>query len=151
MSTTTTPLKQLLGDGGAGMDQSHGSSRLYDALKKMVECAPPFLTVRQDPTVGIPVAGVVPATGYYDIELKVNVVDAGSAGQTDVEATLNATTIAGTECTIANTEPNDTTVSAEVENVLLTEGDVVAIEVTAADASATLGTYSLFLRPVKVE
>jgi hypothetical protein len=151
MTTTTTPLKQLLGEAGAGMDQSHGTTRLYDVIKKMVECAPPFLTVRQDPTVGIPVAGVVPATGRYDIELKVNVVDAGSAGQTDVEATLNTTTIAGSEVTIGNAAANDTTASAVVEDVELTEGDVVAIEVTAADASATLGTYSLFLRPIKVE
>ena len=35
--------------------------------------------------------------------------------------------------------------------VTLAAGDTVSIEVTAADASADLGEYSLYLRPVKVE
>lgn len=151
MSNTTTLLKQNLGEAGAGLDKSQGGETLYDVAKKMVECAPPFLTVRQDPTVGIPVAGIVPATGRYDVELKINVVDSGSAGTTTVIATLNTVEIEGTECDIGNAVANNTTRSAVVEDVLLTEGDVVAIQVTAADASSTLGTYSLFLRPIKVE
>lgn len=32
----TINLKKLLGDGGAGFDQSHGSNRLYDVLKAVV-------------------------------------------------------------------------------------------------------------------
>ncbi len=32
----TINLKKLLGDGGAGFDQSHGSDRLYDVLKAVV-------------------------------------------------------------------------------------------------------------------
>jgi hypothetical protein len=32
----TTTLKQLLGDAGAGIDESHGSDRLYDVLVAIV-------------------------------------------------------------------------------------------------------------------
>lgn len=144
-------LKKILGEAGAGVDLSHGSETLRDVLVALVGMGPPFMTVRQDPTVGIPVAAVVPEGGRYDIELAVNVVDSGSAGSTTVRATLNAAAITGSSVTIGNADPNNTTVTSTVEDVLLEAGDVLAIEVTAADASSTLGTYSLYLRPVRAE
>lgn len=144
-------LKSIMGEAGAGMDLSHGSNTLKDVLTALINGWPPFMTVRQDPTVGIPIAAVVPVSGRYNVELKVNVVDSGSAGSTTVIAALNTVEIEGSEVTIGNADPNDTTVTSLVEDVELEEGDVLSIQVTAADASSTLGTYSLFLRPVAVE
>lgn len=148
---TTTLLKQMVGDAGAGHDESHGSDTTRDVLVALASMGPSALNVSEDPAVAVAGGLVVDATGRYDVVLAVNVGTTGTAGQTDVELQLNAVTIAGTEVSVINTDADGTSVRALVQDVLLTQGDLLTIDVTAADASADLGTYSLYLRPVRPE
>lgn len=152
MSNETKQLKQLVGDGGAGHDQSHGSDTLRDVVAAMIDGMPPAVTARQATVAtGVVNGCVVDRTGRYDVVLEMDVGTTGTADDTVVEAQANGTLIPDVTGTIDNTDADGTSVRAEAQNVLLTRGDVVQLEVTAAPTAGANGTYSLYLKPARAE
>jgi hypothetical protein len=152
MSTSTTLLKQLVGDAGAGQDQSHGTPTARDVMEKLALGIPPAISAFQA-AVSAAVVGalVVEHTGRYDVVFTVNIGTAGTANDTVADVQVNGTPIDGSEITIANDDADGTTVRVEIQDVLLTQGDVVLIEVTAAATDGALATYCLYLKPVRPE
>lgn len=148
---TTKILNKALGEAGAGMSSDHGNDTLYDVLKAMIDGQPPHLSARvATPTVAEAAHYVVDMAGDYDVSLIIDIGTAGTAGQTDVEVTVNGTAVAGTELTIDNADDDGSHERAAVENVTLAEGDIVAIDVTAVATGVAALTAACHLRPARV-
>lgn len=148
-------LKRLLGNAGAGIDESSGGySRLYDVLKALALAAGDVLAA----TVASPSAAVI-ATLLVDQPTRlagfgIDVGTTGTAGTTTVIVNKNGTPITAVTLSVANTEADGTSKFIDVDDfgdVDLDQGDIVTIEVTAAATGVAALNAVVRTNPVKVE
>lgn len=144
----TVKLKKALGDGGAGLDSSHGSDTLYDLLKELVGNLSEALSAR----LAAAATGVMAATVIQNptrlVGLAIRIADAGSAGTTTVQVRVNGQAVGS--LSIGNAEANDTYKALELDEAL-EEGDLVDINVSAAATDGAGLVATARLRPAAVE
>lgn len=146
-------LKKLLGDAGAGMDQSHGSNRLYDVLKQLVsdmQAARQTVVSAYLETIatGIIATRHAPKAGFLKkFTTTINVC--GSSGNTTVRVLKNGAAVASLDLTTANTDPDPTTKTVDLgaAAVAVAAGDLIQIQISAAAGSATGLSATLVIEP----
>jgi hypothetical protein len=141
-------LKKMMGEGGAGQDESHGSDRLYDVLKALAEQGTLF-SATQATVAAAAIGGFVADQTTKLRSLWIDVAVAGTAGSTSVRARVNGTLV-GDTATVANTDADGTSIGVDLD-VEIEAGDLVEIVVTAAPTGGTGLTATLRMSPVTVE
>lgn len=137
-----TTLKKLIGDGGAGLDQSHGSDWLRKVLadicnEKRVLGNAYLGTVATGILNGGSVAAVRPDGSKHvrkPVLMSAELDVCGSAGSTTVQFRVNGVSVAS--ITFANTDPDPSTKTVAI-TTQLNDGDYWDINVSAAPTGGT--------------
>lgn len=145
---TTKTLKQLMGTGGAGFDDSMGFDNLYDVLKAMAEGLSEMATAYQDTVATATIGGMVVNSACKLTNLRTSVGTTGTAGATTVQAHLNG--VSQGELTTDNTDADGTAKSLALD-VDLVAGDLVELVVSAAPTGGTDLVASARAQPITVE
>lgn len=149
----TLKLKKLLGEAGAGLDDSNGGfTRLYSVLKQLVTDA---AYGRQQPVsaylgtiaTGILTSYIAPSAGYMK-KFSTVVAVCGSSGDTTVRVLKNGTAVAAFDLTTANADADGTAKTVTVASpVAVAVGDLIQLQVSAAAGSATGLSATLLIEP----
>ena len=151
---TAPILKKLLGEAGAGLDDSSGlSSTLREVLTNMVKAGVP-LAVRQGTiATGILIRMVAQFDGVIG-DLGLTVGTTGTAGATSVVVNKNGTVLATAPVAVDNTDSDGISSSTDLSSdpaAAFVKGDIIDIEVTAAPTAGANLDVSLHLRPASIE
>jgi len=146
MSVTT--LKKLVGEAGAGLDESNGSNRLYDVLKAFAEALSEMVSAHQATIATATIASVVVDKPTRLDSLRTAIGTTGTADSTTVQVHKNG--VSQGELTTANTEADGTEKSATLA-VDLVAGDLVELVVSAAPTGGAALAATARMRPVVVE
>jgi len=141
-------LKQLLGNAGAGIDESHGTDRLYDILKAMLEGNSETISDIQATVATGLLAGIIADGEAKLVSLRVKVGTTGTAGATTIQILLNGASQG--ELTVDNTDTDGTEKSLALD-VDITAGDVLQLNVSAAPTGGANMIASARLQPVAIE
>ena len=146
MSTAT--LKRLLGEGGAGIDDSMGFDNLYDVLKALAESAGDVINAYQATIATATIGGAVIHTANKLVSLRTSVGTCGTANSTTVQVHVNG--VSKGELTTAHDETDGTKKSLELD-VDLAVGDLVELVVSAAPTAGADLVATARALPITVE
>jgi hypothetical protein len=151
---TAPTLKKLLGEAGAGMDQSHGApSVLREVLTAMAKAGTPLNAAQVGAvSTGVKAAVVAPFDGVIG-DIAARLGTCGTAGSTTVVVNKNGTPLA-TGVAVAHDVADGEAQLADLSGDAAAEfsaGDYIEVEVTAVATGAADLDVSLSLRSVKVE
>lgn len=154
-----TTLKRLMGDAGAGLDQSHSPpapGRLYDVLAALVnQSRPPLLQANVAGTIATGVLNRITITAPDVLrELSARVDVCGTAGQTVVQVRVNAVSVGS--LTIDNAAADPTQVKVQLgttpgAGIDVKDGDIVDINVSTAPTAGSGLTVAVRSCPIDVE
>jgi hypothetical protein len=154
-----TTLKKLMGEAGAGLDQSHSPpapGRLYDVLLALInQSRAPLLNVHFAGTVVTGVLARVPITAPDVLrELSARLDVCGTAGNTVVQVRLNGVSVGS--LTIDNAAADPTQAKVQLGTVPgagidVKDGDIVDINVSAAPTAGSGLTVAVRSCPIDVE
>lgn len=144
----TAILKKLMGEAGAGLDDSTGKDNLYDVLKALAEGAGQSLTAYQATIATATIAALVADSAFKIRSLRVAVGTTGSAGATTLQVHLNGASQG--ELTVDNTDADGTKASLSL-NVDVVAGDLLELVVSAAPTSGADLAATARLSAVTVE
>ena len=145
---TTKTLKQLMGTGGAGLDDSMGYDNLYDVLKALAAGLSEMATAYQATVATATIGGMLANSSCKLTSLRTSVGTCGTAGDTTVQVHLNG--VSQGELTTGNAE-DDGTKKALTLDVDLVAGDLVELVVSAAPTAGADLVASARAQPITVE
>lgn len=138
-------LKKLLGEAGAGLDSSSGNDNLRDVLVVLANRGPTLSAYLGTIATGI-LTSYVAKGGEVLSQLSASVAVCGTASTTTVQLRVNGT--AKATLSFANTDTDPTTSSDAVDpEIVLAEGDIVDLNVSAAATNATGLSATAHFRP----
>lgn len=147
-------LKQLLGNAGAGMDESMGfppGCRLYDVLAELAQGGVQTLTGRlATPAVEI-MNGMILDRDTKLTKLRMAVGTTGTAGSTTCRVLKNGVAITGATLTIANTDADGSKDVTDDLDVDLEAGDLIEIDLSAIPTAGADVTVTAVMSSVVVE
>jgi hypothetical protein len=144
----TATLKKLLGNAGAGLDDSMGFDNLYDVLKALAEVAGDHLHAYQDTIATATIASMIADKAGTLTSFRIAAATTGTANDTDVQVQVNG--VNKQELTIDNTDADGTKKSATLA-VAIAAGDLIELVVTAAPTAGAGLTASATVLPVTIE
>ena len=144
----TATLKKLMGEAGAGFDDSMGFNNLYDVLVALAEVAGEKMHAYQDTIATATIASMIADKAGTLSSFRIAAATTGTAGDTDVQVQLNG--VSQQELTIDNTDADGTKKSATL-SVAVAAGDLVELVVTAAPTAGAGLTASATILPVTIE
>lgn len=151
---TAPVLKKLLGEAGAGLDDSSGQpSTLREVLVNMVKAGVPIAAHQITIATAILIRHVVQFDGVIG-DLGLTVDDTGSAGSTQVVVNKNGTVLATTPVAVDNTDADGISSSTDLSGdpaAAFVKGDIIDIEVTVAPTAGVDLDVNLSLRPASIE
>jgi len=142
-------LKKLIGDAGAGMDESHGSDRLYGVLKALVENHSESLNAYQATIAAATISAMVVDAPCKLGRLRTSIGTTGTADSTTVQVHING--VSKGELTTANTEADGTKKSTTALGTELAAGDLLELVVSAAPTGGVDLIASVKLQSVSIE
>lgn len=147
-------LKLLLGNAGAGMDESMGfppGSRLYDVLAELVQGGVQTLTGRLATPAAAIMNGMVLDRATKLKKLRMAVGTTGTAGSTTCRVLKNGVAVTGATLTIANTEADGTKDVTDELDVDFVAGDLIEIDLSAIPTGGADVTVTAVMSSVVVE
>lgn len=148
-------LKRLLGEAGAGIDESfgHPEGRLYDVLKALVEAGTP-LSASGDTTAAVKATTVVAVDGTLGL-WTATIATTGSASGTTLVVNVNGTPVVGGTLVFDNTDADGIVKTLDLSTLgtaaAVVAGDLVSLEVTVQATASSGLTQTLSIQSVLVE
>lgn len=142
-----TVLKKSMGEGGALLDESHGSANLYEVLAALALASTVLTAYAASPSNGVLTSMVVPVATRLR-KLGVSVADTGSGSTTTVQIRKNGEVVGS--ISIGSAADDGTTELLDLD-VELEAGDVLDLNVSSAATESAGLTATAGLRPVEVE
>lgn len=147
-------LKKLMGEAGAGLDDSNGGfANLYKVLKQLVTDVAfgrgqDVSAYQGTIATGILTAMVAPKAGVLK-KFSTFVAVCGSAGATTVRVLKNGVAVAALDLTTDNADPDATakTVDLGTAAVAVAAGDLLQLSVSAAPTGGTGLSATLVIEP----
>lgn len=144
-----TTLKKLLGEAGAGLDESYeGANRLYEVLKKMVQSQSESVSAFQATIATETLMAMVADAATKLTSLRASVGTTGTADATTVQIHVNGNSKG--EVTIDNTDADGTKKAVSLA-IDIAEGDLLELVVSAAPTGGADLAASARLQPITVE
>lgn len=143
-----TTLKKLLGDAGAGLDESNGADRLYDVLEALAYGLSEAVNAYQATVATATIGGMVADYAGTLVGLRTSVGTCGTADSTTVQVHVNG--VSKGELTTAHDEADGTKKSLAL-SVAVQAGDLIALVVSAAPTAGADLIASARVKPVTVE